>query len=89
MNDDMAKIAVAGFASGLGGEGSIATAQAEARKVGESNIAITRENAQLSAQSRRASARSIRSGAGTTLAGGFMRAAAGGLNLFDRRAARG
>lgn len=89
MNDDMAKIAVAGFASGLGAEGSIATAQDEARKTAERNISVTRENANFSASARRANASSLRKGAGTTIASGFLRAASGGMNLFDRRAARG
>lgn len=89
LNDDMAKIAVAGYASGLESSGSVATAQAEALDVGNANIATARENSRFQSASRRGQAKQLRTDARAARTGGIMGAIQGGLSLFGRVQARG
>lgn len=89
MNADQAKIAVAGYSSGIGGAGSVATAQEEAQKIGDQNVNISRENAALQSAARRDQAGQLRAGARGAIFGGITRAVGGVSNLFQRRYARG
>jgi hypothetical protein len=89
MNKDMAAIAVAGYASGIGSEGSVAAAQAEAQKIGEQNMAMARENSRFSSAARRGQARELRAEGKAALAGGIIKGIGGAVNLFDRRDERG
>jgi len=89
LNQDLSKITVAGFASGLQGDGSVAAAQNEALRVGEANINMSRDNAAFASASRRAQAKQLRvegQGAGS---GGLWGAVSGGLSMLSRSSARG
>lgn len=89
LNADLAKITVAGFASGLSGDGSIAAAQDQASKIGEANINTARNNAAYMAASRRGQARQLRVEGNAARTEGIFGAIQGGLSLFSRRTARG
>lgn len=89
LNRDQAKIAVAGYASGIGGEGSVEAAQNEAQKVGEQNISLARENARFQSSARRDQAKQLRYSASGARTGGILGAVRGGTSLFSRRTARG
>lgn len=89
LNNDMAQIAVAGYASGVGGEGSVAAAQDEARKVGDQNINMARDNAAFQSAARRGQAGQLRTQGRGQLTSGAFGAVKGGLSLFQRREARG
>lgn len=89
LNDDMAKITVAGYASGLQSSGSVQTAQNEAREVGEQNINMARNNAAFQSASRRTQAKQHRIEGKAAYTGGLMGAVEGGLSMFSRRTARG
>lgn len=89
LNQDMAKITVAGFASGLSGDGSIQAAQDEAKRVGEANINTARNNAAYSSAARRGQAKQLRVEARGASTEGLFGAIQGGLSLFSRRTARG
>lgn len=89
LNDDMAAITVAGYASGLASSGSVEAAQREAQQVGEANMASARENSRFAAAARRGQARQLRvEGAGARQQGLFG-AIQGGLSLFSRGVQRG
>lgn len=90
LNRDMAQIAVAGYASGIGGsEGSVGAAQDEARKVGDQNINMSRDNAAFQSAARRGQAGQLRSQGRGAFTSGIFGAVKGGLSLFQRREARG
>lgn len=89
MNDDQARIAVAGYASGIGGEGSVQAAQDEAARIGEQNMNMSRINASYQAAGRRTQADQYRSEGRSAMWGGFLGAAKGALQLYERRAYRG
>lgn len=89
LNDDMAKIAVAGYASGLESSGSVQSAQLEARDVGEANINMARENSRFQSAARRSQAKQYRIEAKGERKAGIMGALEGGFSLFSRGAARG
>jgi hypothetical protein len=89
LNSDMAQIAVAGYASGIGGEGSVAAAQDEARKVGDQNINMARDNAGFQSAARRGQARQLRTQGRGEFTSGIFGAVKGGLSLLQRREARG
>jgi len=89
LNTDMAKITVAGFASGLQGDGSIQAAQNEAARVGEANINTARNNSAYLAAARRGQAKQIRVEAKAAGTEGILGAVQGGLSLLSRRTARG
>lgn len=89
LNDNLAAITVAGYASGLQSSGSIETAQREAIDVGEANMTMARENSRFAAAARRGQARQlVREGAAAREEGIFG-AVRGGLSLFQRHWARG
>lgn len=89
LNDDMAAITVAGYASGLQASGSVQTAQDEAQKVGDINMNTARENARVQSAARRGQARQLRIEGKGAMTGGIFGAIKGGLSLFSRDAARG
>jgi len=89
LNRDAAAIAVAGYASGIGAEGSVAAAQDEARKVGDQNMTMARDNAAFQSAARRGQAEQLRQQGQGELTGGIFGAIKGGLSLFQRREARG
>jgi hypothetical protein len=89
LNEDMAHITVAGYASGLQSSGSVQTAQDEAQRIGEINMDSARNNAKFAAGMRRSSAQQMRvEGDGAQTAGIFS-AISGGLGMFSRKTARG
>jgi hypothetical protein len=89
LNQDLAKVTVAGFASGLQGDGSIAAAQDEAIRIGEANMNTARNNAAYMAAARRGQARQLRIEGKAARTEGIFGAIQGGLSLFSRRTARG
>ena len=89
LNQDLSKVTVAGFASGLAGDGSIKAAQDEATRIGEANINTARNNAAYMAASRRGQARQLRIEGKAARTEGIFGAIQGGLSLFSRRTARG
>jgi len=90
LNRDMAQIAVAGYASGIGGgEGSVLAAQNEARKVGDQNINMSRTNAAYQSAARRGQADQSRETGRGAYTSGLFGAIKGGASLFQRREARG
>lgn len=89
LNDDLAKITVAGYSSGLQSDGSVAAAQQEAIKVGEANVNTARNNAAYLSAARRGQARELRREASGAMVQGIAGAIQGGLSLFSRRTARG
>jgi len=90
LNNDMAQIAVAGYASGIGGgEGSVLAAQNEARKVGEQNINMSRQSAAMQSAARRSQAGQLRKEGRGALAGGIFGGIKGVSSLFQRVGARG
>lgn len=89
LNDDMAAITVAGYASGLASSGSIQTAQDEAQKVGEYNMNMARENSRYQAAARRSQAKQLRIEGKGAMTSGIFGAIQGGLSLFSRKTARG
>lgn len=89
LNADMSKILVAGYASGIGSEGSIEAAQREAERVGDQNMNLARDNARFQSQARRGQAREFRAEGRAARLGGVFNALQGGFSLFDRRKARG
>lgn len=89
LNKDMAAIAVAGYSSGIGGEGSVLSAQEEARKVGDQNMNMSRSNAAFQSASRRSSSAQLRKEGNGKFTSGLFGAVKGGLDLFQRRGARG
>jgi len=89
MNQDQARIAVAGYDSGSGAAGSVAAAQEEARKIGEQNISVAREGATIRSEARRSQAGQFRRSASGAVLGGISGAIKGGLSLFNRREVRG
>lgn len=89
LNADMAKITVAGYASGLMGDGSVGAAQDEAQRVGEGNINMARTNAAYMSATRRGQARQLRAEGDAAQTGGIFGAIQGGLSLFSRRTQRG
>lgn len=89
LNDDMAAIAVAGYASGVGGEGSVMAAQNEARKVGDQNMNMARNNAAIQSAARRGNAGQLRKSGRSSFTNGLFGAIRGGLNQYSRIVARG
>ena len=89
LNNEQAKIVAAGYASGIGGEGSTAAAFEASQKVGDQNYNQSRENARYQSAARRSQARQYRSSARGARTGGVFKAVSGGLSLFARREARG
>lgn len=90
LNADMAQIAVAGYASGIGGgEGSALAAMDEARKVGDQNMNMARDNAAFQSAARRGQATQYRREGNGTFLGGIMGATKGASSLFQRLEARG
>lgn len=89
LNRDQAQIAVAGFSSGIGSEGSVAAAQEKAQTIGQGNIEMSRTGASIRSAGRRQSAAQARiEGTGAVL-GGIAGAVSGVSSLFQRRQARG
>ena len=89
LNDDMASITVAGFASGLQSSGSVEVAQQEAQKVGDRNMNMARENARFAAAGRRSQAKQYRIEGKAANTQGIFGAIEGGLSLFSRKTERG
>tara|TARA_R110000744_G_scaffold326330_4_gene432091 strand:- start:5602 stop:6129 length:528 start_codon:yes stop_codon:yes gene_type:complete len=90
LNQDQAQIAVAGYASGIGGgEGSAAAAQEEARKVGDQNFNLSRDNAAFQSSARRNQGRQYRDQGQGAFTSGLFGAVKGGISLFQRREVRG
>lgn len=89
LNSDTARIAVAGYASGIGGEGSVRAAQDEAFKVGEENVNMARDNAAIQSAQRRGNARQLRKSASAAAFGGVLGAFKGVSGLFERKLQRG
>lgn len=89
LNQDLAKVTVAGYASGLQGDGSIQAAQNEAVRVGEGNMNMARLNANYMSAARRGQARQLREEGSAARKEGIFGAIQGGLSLFSRRVQRG
>jgi len=89
LNSDMAKIAVAGFASGIGSEGSTQAAQDEAGKIADANISMSRENAKFRSAGRRQQAGQLRQEGRAAVGKGVFGAIKGGLSLWEKRLKRG
>lgn len=89
LNDDQAAITAAGFASGIGGDGSVEAAQMEAQKIGERNQNMARDNAAISSAARRGQAGQLRSEAGAKRFGGIAQALKGGFSLAQSKYNRG
>lgn len=89
LNDDMAAITVAGYASGLQSSGSIEQAQTEAQRIGETNMNMARDNSKFQAAARRSQAKQNRIEGRGAMTGGIFGAIKGGLSLFSRDMARG
>lgn len=89
LNAETARMAVAGYASGIGSEGSVEAAQNKALKLGERNVNMSRDNAAIGASMRRGQAGQLRLDAKAAKDRGLLGAVRGGLNLFQNRYARG
>lgn len=89
LNKDLAGITVAGYASGLTAEGSVAAAQEEAIKIGERNVNMARDNAAIASAGRRGQAAQLRSEGRAARRAGIWEAMRGGLQAFSRAGARG
>ena len=89
LNQDLANITVAGYASGLSPTGSIEAAQNEASRIGEANINMARNNAAYASAARRGQAQQLRNEGRGARQQGIFGAVSGGLSLFSRRQARG
>lgn len=89
LNQDMARISVAGFASGLTSGGSVDAAQQEAERIADANLSVSRSNAQINAAARRGQARQLRYEADGAALGGILGFVSDAGSLFSRRAARG
>jgi hypothetical protein len=89
LNADLAGITVAGYASGLSPEGSVAAAQEEALKTGDANINMARDNAAYASAARRGQASQLRREGRAANQQGIFGAITGGLSLFSRVSNRG
>ncbi len=89
LNRDQAAIAVAGFSSGIGSEGSVQSAQEAARDIGEQNVELSRSGARFQSAARRSQAGQLRSEGRGALVSGIGRGISAGFSLFQRREARG
>lgn len=89
LNQDLANVSVAGYASGLAPQGSIEAAQNAAIEAGEFNITMSRTNAQMAAASRRQNSYQLRQEARAARRAGMFGAIQGGLSAFGRQTARG
>lgn len=89
LNADLSKVTVAGYASGLQGDGSVQAAQNEAVRIGEANMTMARDNASYLAATRRGQARQLRAEGRAAQTEGIFGAIQGGLSLFSRRVQRG
>lgn len=89
LNSDLASINAAGFASGLRGGGSIATAKAEADKIAMDNIDIGRSNTKLKANQLRGQAAQVRISGKMAKAGALVDVGMAGLENFSRQVRRG
>lgn len=89
LNDNLAAITVAGYASGLQSSGSVESAQREAMDVGEANMTMARENSRFAAAARRGQANQLRAEGAAARQEGIFGAIRGGLSWAQRGFARG
>lgn len=89
LNQDLASITVAGYASGLDSSGSVQSAKDQALEIGEANMNMARTNAAMASAARRQQAQQYRNDAKGYKTAGIMGGIQGGLSLFARRNARG
>lgn len=89
LNADQAQIAVSGYASGIGGAGSVEAAQNEADRIASRNFETARNNADMKSRSRRIQASQLRKDGSAARSGGIMKAVSAGFKTFNRRQVRG
>jgi len=89
LNQNLAKVSVAGFASGLDSSGSISAAQNQALEAGQANIDMSRTNAAYASARRRGQSNELRREATGSRLAGYGQALSGGLSLLSRRTDRG
>ena len=89
LNAETARMAVAGYASGIGGSGSVEAAMEESLRLGERNVSMSRDNAAIGSAMRRGQGEQLRLEGRARRSAGVLGAVRGGLSLFTNRSFRG